>query len=459
MTALAGTLQAFFTDRLIRQRQASGNTIAAYRDGLRLLLVFASDATGTPASRLDIAALAAPLIGAFLDHLEHGRGNSVRTRNARLAAIHALFGFAALRHPEHADTIARVLAIGPKNYDRTIVTYLTDDQATALLAAPDPSTWTGRRDHALLTLAVHTGHRASELIALTGLDLHLAAGAHVACHGKGRKDRITPLSPATVAALRPWLAERGGQQAADVRHERLQPLGSLPAGGDHGPDRAPQTAQPLQNPGGPAERHVPPGRRKHRQRPRPGPEHNRRRGERRIVPGGGHPAARTHPRGHLVLRHPRRRGRRGLHDSRPAHRAVRHIGQVRPAAPALRRHHRDGLVRVLHQLPGHPRAARLLARLTAGLPAASPNSSAPACTANPTTATRRIRGVRHRTTPQFGDLRLQRRVIRDQPLIGLPQAPGLDQKLHAEPNQLLVAHPAQIRGHTQTNERSRTTSP
>lgn len=207
MSALSPTLQAFFTERLIRQRQASPNTIAAYRDTMRLLLVFAAHRTATPASRIDIADLDAPLIGAFLDHLEHDRGNSVRTRNARLAALHSLFGFAALRHPEHADTIARVLAIPSKRCNHTIVTFLTDAEAAAVLAAADTTTWTGRRDHALLALALHTGHRASELIGLTRHDVHLATGAHVSCRGKGRKERITPLSPAMVAILRTWLAE------------------------------------------------------------------------------------------------------------------------------------------------------------------------------------------------------------------------------------------------------------
>ena len=211
MSALSPTLQAFFTERLIRQRQASPHTIAAYRDTMRLLLSYARVTTATAPDRLQITDLDAPLISAFLDHLEHERGNSIRTRNARLAAIHALFAFAALRHPEHAETIARVLAIPPKRYQRTLVDFLTAPETTALLAAPDTATWIGRRDHALLAMALHTGHRASELIGLTCHDVHLAGGAHLSCHGKGRKQRITPLSRTTVAILRSWLAERGGQ--------------------------------------------------------------------------------------------------------------------------------------------------------------------------------------------------------------------------------------------------------
>jgi integrase/recombinase XerD len=213
VSTLAPTLQAFFTDRLARQRQASGHTIAAYRDAVKLLLVFAAEQTGKPPSRLDIADLDAPLIGAFLNQLETSRGNSVRTRNARLAAIHSLFRYAALRHPEHAAVIARVLAIPPKRFDKAMITYLTEQEITALLAAPDQATWTGRRDHALLMLACQTGLRATELTGLTIGDAHLGTGAHVSCLGKGRKQRITPLTAATTAVLGGWLAERGGLPA------------------------------------------------------------------------------------------------------------------------------------------------------------------------------------------------------------------------------------------------------
>jgi integrase/recombinase XerD len=210
MSALAPTLQAFFTERLVAQRQASPHTLAAYRDALRLLLCFAAERTGKQPSTLDIDDLDAPLIGAFLDHLEHERANSVRTRNARLAAIRSLFGYAGLRHPEHAATIARVLAIPPKRFERALITFLTEPEIDALLAAPDRSTWTGRRDHAMLQLATETGLRASELIGLTCGDVHLGVGAHVSCLGKGRKQRVTPLTKQTVAVLHAWLAERAG---------------------------------------------------------------------------------------------------------------------------------------------------------------------------------------------------------------------------------------------------------
>jgi integrase/recombinase XerD len=213
MSALAPTLQAFFTDRLARQRHASPETVAAYRDALRLLVCFAAQQAHKPPSQLDIADLDASLITSFLDHLEHERANSVRTRNARLAAIHSLFRYAALRHPEHAEIIQRVLAIPPKRFDRALISFLTRPEVEALLASPDRSTWTGRRDHALLLLAIQTGFRASELIGLTCGDVHLGSGAHVSCRGKGRKDRITPLIANTVAALRVWLAERAGAAA------------------------------------------------------------------------------------------------------------------------------------------------------------------------------------------------------------------------------------------------------
>jgi integrase/recombinase XerD len=213
VNTLAPTLQAFFTDRLARQRGASAHTVAAYRDTMKLLLSFTEQRTGKPPSRLDLADLDADLISAFLDHLEHTRGNSMRTRNARLAAVHSLFRFAALAHPQDAAVIQRVLAIPPKRVEHTLVTYLTDAEVDALLAAPDPSTWTGRRDHALLALGIQTGLRLSELTALTRADLHLGTGAHVTCVGKGRKQRITPLDSGTVAVLRAWLAEHNGRPA------------------------------------------------------------------------------------------------------------------------------------------------------------------------------------------------------------------------------------------------------
>jgi integrase len=182
--------------------------VAAYRDTWRLLLRFAAKRLGRPPSDLDLDDLGVPLISAFLDHLEAERGNCVRTRNARLAAIHSLFRYAATRHPEHAATIARVLAILPKRFERALVSFLTEAEVDAMLAAPDRSSWTGRRDHALLLLAVQTGLRISELIGLRLCDVHLGTGAHVACRGKARKDRVTPLTASTARVMRAWLLER-----------------------------------------------------------------------------------------------------------------------------------------------------------------------------------------------------------------------------------------------------------
>ena len=186
MTALAPTLEAFFTERLAAQRRASGHTIAAYRDTWRMLLAFAARRAAKPPSRLDLADLDAPAIAAFLDHLEKDRGNGIRTRNARLAAIHSAFSYAALRHPEHAALIARVLAIPAKRADKALVTWLTEEETTALLDAPDRTTRTGRRDHAMLHLAVVTGLRVSELTALTRRRASTSAPA--------------PTSPATAKA-------------------------------------------------------------------------------------------------------------------------------------------------------------------------------------------------------------------------------------------------------------------
>jgi len=210
MSPLAPLLEAFFTERLIGQREASPHTIAAYRDAWCLLLRFAHARTGKAPNQLALDDLDAPMIGAFLNHLESDRGASVRTRNARLTAIRALFTFAAYRQPEHAALIQRVLAIPTKRAAKPVVTYLSDDEIQALLTAPDRATWIGRRDHTLLVLAVETGMRVSELTGLSCDAIQLGAGAHVRCHGKGRKERVTPLRRDARAILRAWLAERAG---------------------------------------------------------------------------------------------------------------------------------------------------------------------------------------------------------------------------------------------------------
>ena len=226
MTALAPTLEAFFTERLIGQRQASPHTVAAYRDAWRLLLRFAQHASASSPPSWTWPTSTPPLIGAFLDHLETERHNSVRTRNARLAAIRSFFRFAALRHPEHAALIARVLAIPTKRYDRAVVSFLTEPEVDAVLASPDRATWTGRRDHALLDVALQTGLRVSELTGLRNQDVELGAGAHVRCRGKGRKERCTPLTA----------TDRVGAAGLDARTRRRPRRPAVP----HPPRHPPQ---------------------------------------------------------------------------------------------------------------------------------------------------------------------------------------------------------------------------
>lgn len=210
MSSIASSLQAYFTDRLIRERRVSPHTMRAYRDTIRLLVTFAARRAGKAVSKLTFDDLDSKAIGAFLDHLEQDRGCAPRTRNARLAAIRSFYRYAALEHPEHAATIQRVLAIPLKRHDRTLVTWLTAAELDALLAAPDRRTWTGRRDHAMILLAAQTGLRASELTGVKIADIQLGAGANVATLGKGRRERVTPLTDTTVKTIAAWLKERGG---------------------------------------------------------------------------------------------------------------------------------------------------------------------------------------------------------------------------------------------------------
>lgn len=227
MTALAPTLEAFFTERLMNQKGASAHTVGSYQDTFRLLLGFARRRTSKAPSALDFTDLDVALITGFLDHLEHERNNSVRSRNARLAAIHSMYRFAALEHPEHASLIQRILAIPTKRFDRTDISFLDDDEVDALVAAPDRTRWLGRRDHALLVTAVQTGMRVSELVSLRCDDVRLGRGAHVHCTGKGRKDRCTPLTSHSVSVLRVWLEERrGGPDDPLFPTSRGKPLSS-----------------------------------------------------------------------------------------------------------------------------------------------------------------------------------------------------------------------------------------
>jgi site-specific recombinase XerD len=211
MTGVGPTLESWFVDRLGRQRQASPQTITSYRDTLRLLLCFIQDRIGKDPSKLDWSDLDEKAISAFLDHLESERHNGARTRNLRLTAIRSLFRYAALRHPEHAGVIQRVLAIPTKRFDKATVSFLTAEEAAAFIDAPDMHRWEGRRDRALLVLALQTGLRVSELIGLDCADVVLGTGGHVRCEGKGRKQRAVPLTRSAQQMLRVWMAERAGR--------------------------------------------------------------------------------------------------------------------------------------------------------------------------------------------------------------------------------------------------------
>lgn len=225
MATLAPLLQSFFTDRLMTQKRASPHTIASYRDAWRLLLSYAQKETGTPPWKLRISQLDAELITAFLRHLEQDRGNSERTRNTRLAAIHALFRYAALHAPEDARTIQQVLAIDGSRVTTGPICWLTDTESQALLAVPDRTTRIGRRDYAMLLILLRTGLRVSELTHLTRGDIHLGPGPYLRCLGKGRKARSTPLDPPTATVLREWLTETAGAPAAPLFPNRAgQPL-------------------------------------------------------------------------------------------------------------------------------------------------------------------------------------------------------------------------------------------
>ncbi|MEE8584320.1 MAG: tyrosine-type recombinase/integrase [Acidobacteriota bacterium] len=233
-TSFAVLLEKFFTDRLIRQRQASPHTISSYRDSFRLLLAFAQTRLHKPPSRLALEEIDAPFVAAFLDHLEASRKVTARSRNLRLTAIRSFFHYAAYEEPACASQIQRVLAIPAKRYPRASIQFLNRAEIEALLAAPDQRAWLGRRDHALLLVALQTGLRLSELTGLQPQDVHLGTGAYVRCLGKGRKERCTPLAKQAAAALKKWLGEpaqrttewlfpnvRGGRLSADAVQDLL----------------------------------------------------------------------------------------------------------------------------------------------------------------------------------------------------------------------------------------------
>jgi len=208
MPLLAPVLQEYFTAHLVAQRAMSPATIRTYRDTWRLFLIFLSDKTRVPAHRLDTTHVDEAQVTAFLEHLEHERGNSVATRNLRLAAIKAMMAFQATKAPEQLDTVARIHAIPTKKHTKSQVTFLTPAEVQALLDTIDTGTWTGKRDQAMFILAAQTGLRLSEITTLTISSLHLSTAAHVACTGKGRKNRTTPLTSATASVLKTYLEER-----------------------------------------------------------------------------------------------------------------------------------------------------------------------------------------------------------------------------------------------------------
>jgi site-specific recombinase XerD len=224
-TSLAPLLQRFFTQRLMLQRQASPHTISSYRDTFRQFLKFIQQRLRKPPSRLTFEEIDAPIIVAFLDELEKRQGLSVRSRNLRLTAIHSFFRYAAFEMPAYSAQIQRVLAIPSKRFTRTLIQFLTRPEVDALLAAPNQLTWSGRRDHAFLLVAVQTGLRLSEMTGLKREDLIVGSGAHLRLIGKGRKERCTPLAKHTLAVLKSWLREpqRGGGDVLfpNARGDRL----------------------------------------------------------------------------------------------------------------------------------------------------------------------------------------------------------------------------------------------
>ena len=202
-----GLLQDFFCRRLVAERGASTCTVASYRDTFELLLRFAERRTSRSPSALALADLDTPLVLAFLDHLETERGNSARTRNNRLAAIHSFMRYASLRDPASLAVAQRVLAIPRKRFDVPVLGFLSREEVEALLDAPSASTWSGRRDRVLLATLYNTGARVSEITRLRVRDVLLDRKVAVHLHGKGRKERALPLWKSTAVELRRWLAQ------------------------------------------------------------------------------------------------------------------------------------------------------------------------------------------------------------------------------------------------------------
>lgn len=207
MKTFPALLTRFFTERLIQQRHTSPNTIDSYRDTFRLMLQFAKKQLGKEPSSLTVEDIDASLVNAFLNDLEDSRGITARSRNLRLTAIRSFFRYIAYELPDNANQIQRVLAIPTKSYAHVQINYLTRPEVDALLAAPDQSTWSGRRDHTWILLAVQTGLRVSELTGLCRQDVSLETGAHIHVLGKGRKERCMPITKAVRAVLKAWMKE------------------------------------------------------------------------------------------------------------------------------------------------------------------------------------------------------------------------------------------------------------
>jgi integrase/recombinase XerD len=211
-TQLGPLLQHFFVDYLCTQKRASPQTIASYHDTFRLLLEFLRDTHGIAPAAAGIADLDVPVLLAFLDHLEHGRHNAIRSRNLRLAAIRSFFRLVALRDPASVHHAARVLAIPVKRADRQVVKALSRAEMDAMLAALELHHWSGRRDHALLLTLYNSGARVSELTALEQSQFNLGAQSFLQLQGKGRKERTVPLWTTTARTLQAWFRELSGCQ-------------------------------------------------------------------------------------------------------------------------------------------------------------------------------------------------------------------------------------------------------
>lgn len=218
---LASLVEGFFIERLMSQRQVSNQTLSAYRDTFRLLLSYAQRKLGKAPSMLAFEDLKASFVCDFLNHLEQERNNSARTRNHRLAAIRSFFRYAAYRVPQLSGHIQQVLAIPAKRWQKPLINFLTLDEVNAMLGAIDRDSWAGRRDHTLLSLAVHTGLRVSELIHLHRSDVSLGAGSSIRCHGKGRKERCIPIDKSIAKIIKHWLREQGGKPSDPLFPNRL----------------------------------------------------------------------------------------------------------------------------------------------------------------------------------------------------------------------------------------------